>query len=419
MSSPGGRKDRMRFYLFIYFFLWLAGFENLEATIYTIDSKESLFKNYDECSAGDTLFIKAGEYNIPELVIAKAITLIGESGAVLDATDQGQLVKITADSVVVQGLTFQHVQTSFIDDNAAVKVDNAKYCSIQNNVFRDTFFAIYLAKSQNIKIVGNQIHSNATRESTSGNGIHLWYCKDIHISENKVTGHRDGIYLEFVRDSFIVRNFSANNLRYGLHFMFSDNCTYSYNTLQENGAGVAVMYTKKVKMTDNKFYHNWGSAAFGLLLKEIADSYIQRNKFIQNSVGLYAESSNRNVVQGNTFTQNGWAVKIMGNCLQNEFTQNEFLGNSFDVATNSQFNYNNFRANYWDKYTGYDLNRDGVGDVPYRPVSLFSYLVEKNEPALVLLNSFFIEMLNVAEKALPILTPGTLEDPVPRMRRNR
>ena len=107
----------------------------------------------------------------------------------------------------------------------------------------------------------------------------------------------------------------------------------------------------------------------------------------------------------------------MGNCLDNEFTQNNFLANTFDVTTNTKHNFNSFDSNYWDAYNGYDLDRDGTGDIPFRPVSLFSYLVEQNEPSLILVRSFFVDMLNVAESIIPSLTPETLLDINPSMRR--
>ena len=47
-----------------------------------------------------------------------------------------------------------------------------------------------------------------------------------------------------------------------------------------------------------------------------------------------------------------------------------------------------------------------IGDVPYRPVRLFSVLVERNEPALILLRSFFLDLLDLAERVVPVHHPG-------------
>ena len=107
----------------------------------------------------------------------------------------------------------------------------------------------------------------------------------------------------------------------------------------------------------------------------------------------------------------------MANSMQNHFAGNQFLENSFDVATNSRQNFNTFEGNYWSAYRGYDLNRDGIGDVPFRPVRLFSLIVEKQSASLILLRSFFIDMLDLAEQMLPMLTPETLIDRKPMMKR--
>jgi nitrous oxidase accessory protein len=198
--------------------------------------------------------------------------------------------------------------------------------------------------------------------------------------------------------------------------MFSDDCHYLKNTFYDNGAGVAVMYTKRVLMEDNIFDHNWGPASYGLLLKEINDSTIRKNHFRNNTTGLYAESSNRLQIENNVFNGNGWAIKIMANSMDNYFTDNDFLNNSFMVSTNSRQNFNIFHGNYWQDYNGYDLDKDGTGDVPYRPVRLFSIIVEKQHPALVLLKSLFIQLLDVAESVLPVFLPETLVDKNPKMR---
>lgn len=366
---------------------------------------------------GDRIRVLPGVYREGNISVNKTVHIAGENWPVIDGENQFEIFTVTANGVVIEGLLLKNVGVSFIHDNAGIKLDSVSNCVIRNNKLYDNFFAIYLARSWDCLVENNEIISHATRETTSGNGIHLWYCKNITIRNNHISGHRDGIYFEFVQLGRITNNLSEHNLRYGLHFMFSDSCHYSGNTFRNNGAGVAVMYTHKVRMVDNLFEDNWGAASFGLLLKEITDSHIYKNTFYRNSIGLYSEASNRNLIERNNFVQNGWAVKLMANSMDNRFISNNFENNSFEVATNSRQNFSLFEGNYWSGYRGYDLNRDGIGDVPYRPVSLFSYLVEQNPPGLILLRSFFIQILNMAEKIIPALTPETLIDQKPLMRR--
>ena len=79
-------------------------------------------------------------------------------------------------------------------------------------------------------------------------------------------------------------------------------------------------------------------------------------------------------------------------------------------------NDNKFDNNYWSSYTGYDLDKDGIGDVPYRPVKLFSYIVNQTPETIVLLRSLFIDILNFSEKVSPVFTPDHLVDASPKMK---
>jgi nitrous oxidase accessory protein len=158
--------------------------------------------------------------------------------------------------------------------------------------------------------------------------------------------------------------------------MFSDNDAYISNVFKNNGSGVAVMYTHGVKMFNNFFEDNWGDAAYGILLKDISDSYIQGNHFVRNTVGIHMEGSSRIQLYKNQFLHNGWALKIQASCDDNVVAKNNFMGNTFDIGTNGTLVLNKFNGNYWDKYEGYDLNRDKKGDVPYHPVSLYSMIIE-------------------------------------------
>ena len=198
--------------------------------------------------------------------------------------------------------------------------------------------------------------------------------------------------------------------------MFSNNDTYITNTFRNNGAGVAVMYTHGVKMFNNLFEENWGDAAYGLLLKEISDSHIEGNIFTKNTSGIYMEGTSRLQVERNLFKDNGWAIKIQASCMDVNVTKNNFLGNTFDVGTNGSLVLNNFDGNYWDKYEGYDLNKDKIGDIPYRPVSLFSMILEKIPPAMMLFRSFMVTLLDKTEKIIPSITPENLKDNSPLMK---
>ncbi len=361
----------------------------------------------------DTILIKKGAYKEHNILIDKPLTILGERYPVIDGEDKGEIFRVVADGVTIDGLFIINVGTSYTSDYAAIRVVRSENFVIQNVVLEKLFFGIYLEKSKNGKIYHNRIIGDAVDEYNSGNGIQLWYSHNIEVSKNIVQGVRDGIYLEFSDHVTISENISSNNLRYGLHFMFSNDDVYTRNTFENNGAGVAVMFSKRIKMYQNQFKKNWGTASFGLLLKEINDAEIIGNTFEQNTIGINIEGSNRIRYEGNDFIRNGWALKVLGACYSNSFTKNNFLSNSFDVSYNSRLNDNKFVNNYWSDYTGYDLDKDGIGDVPYRPVKLFSYVVNRTPETIILMRSLFVDIIDFSEKVSPIFTPDNLMDSAP------
>jgi nitrous oxidase accessory protein len=365
---------------------------------------------------GARVTIAAGTYRDSTIVVDKPIEIVGEGWPVLDGENARQIMSVSADDVTVRGMMFRNVGTSFMDDRAAIKIVQARGCRVEGNRIENAFFGIYLAGVTECRIAGNVLRAAKGTETASGNGIHVWSSSAITVEDNTVSGHRDGIYFEFVKASTVRRNVSDGNLRYGLHFMYSDDCHYIANVFRRNLAGVAVMYTKRVEMVANRFEDNWGSASYGLLLKEISDPRIERNHFSRNTVGLVADGAVRIVAANNEFVGNGWALKLMSSTYDGRFERNDFVANTFDVASNSQESSNQFTENYFDSYRGYDLDHDGTGDVPHHPVRLFSVLAEQNAPTLILLHSTFLDLLDVAERVMPSLTPATLVDARPAMR---
>jgi nitrous oxidase accessory protein len=365
------------------------------------------------------VIVRAAVYREPPIVIAQPLTLQGESGATLDGGETHEILAIGADSVTVRGLVFQNTGTSQATDRAALRVVEATDCLIEHNRFDNTLFGVYLQRAVGCVVRNNTLRGRAGSQTVTGNGVHAWSSRDLVLEDNTITGHRDGIYFEFTVNSVARRNVSEQSRRYGLHFMFSDSCRYEQNTFRDNESGVAVMYAKHVAVTGNRFERSRGSASYGLLLKEISDSEIQRNQFVDNSVALHMEGANRNTVADNDFTRNGWAMRVLADAQDNEITGNAFTGNVFDVGTNSRQNYSTFRGNWFDRYRGYDLDRNGRGDVPHAPVRLFALLVEQSPAALVLVRSALVDLLDMAERVIPTLTPQTLRDEAPLMRAPR
>lgn len=365
---------------------------------------------------GDTILVESGHYHEGNLVLEKQVLLIGIDHPILDGDHKYEIISVKADNVLIEGFKIIHSGVSSIEDFAGIKIYNKRNVTVSNNILEDNFFGIYAQHGTSCTISNNKLTAYGVEEQQSGNGIHCWKSDSMLIIANTINGHRDGIYFEFVINSVIWRNISQNNLRYGLHFMFSNNDAYYSNVFAGNGAGVAVMFSKEVTMENNYFEENWGDGAYGMLLKEISNSSIGNNRFVRNTTGIFMEGVSRVKMQKNVFKNNGWAMKIQASCMEVAIEKNNFLSNTFDVGTNGSLVLNKFNSNFWDKYEGYDINKDKLGDIPYRPVSMYAMIVEQNPPAMILFRSFMASLLDRTEKILPSLTPEDLKDDHPLMK---
>ena len=405
-------------HLFLITCLFLIQFASAEAKTIVVapgTKTSTLKKGVEMAQNGDTIIVKKGYYLSLNTIINKELTVLGENYPVLDAQLKEEVVTILSNNVRFNGFVIKNSKTGDMRDYAGIRIHAVENVTVSNNKLQNNFFGIYLSDSKNIKVLNN-IAKGTYSQLTSGNGIHSWKCSNITIKGNYISGHRDGIYFEFVKSSIIQQNRSEKNFRYGLHFMFSDDDVYLRNTFANNGSGVAVMYSKRIKMINNLFIENWGSSIYGLLLKDISSSEIEGNQFTRNTTGVYMEGCQGIKVCRNSFNNNGWGIRVLANCENGLFTKNNFKANSFDVTTNGSLNLNHFQNNYWDKYEGYDLNKDGLGDIPYRPISLFAQIIEQIPQSVILMRSFIVNLFDKVEKSIPSLTPESVKDEMPNMR---
>ena len=368
-----------------------------------------------KAKAKDEILIYGKKIYKERLVIQKPITLKGVETPIIDGGQRGDVIKVNADNVTIEGLQIQNSARSSQVDYCGVHVKDAQFVTVRNCVFRKNQFSVMFQNCKNGLIANNNISSYITYNPIMGNAVHCWKSDNMHITGNNIGHNRDGIYLEFVNNSHIDHNTVSGCARYGLHFMFSHFNVYSSNRFNHNQAGVAVMFAHNVEMINNTFEFNRGTSSYGLLIKELQYSTIKGNRFLDNTVGLLIDGGSDLNVHHNVIKNNGWGMRLISASTNDTIVHNNFLGNTFDMTTNVSYNRNNVNGNYWDKYEGYDLNKDGYGDVPFHPLSLFSMLAEQNENVLFFFHSFLMNLLDATEKVLPSITPDNYVDNYPHM----
>ncbi|MEX2379198.1 MAG: NosD domain-containing protein, partial [Vicingaceae bacterium] len=241
--------------LLLFFLLTVSSTEAKNKVIDASDGVK-LQSVFDEAAAFDTLWLK-GDFEESLLKVEKPLYLFGVEEANISAANGEEILIIASDQVQVKNLTFKNVEASFLKDRAAIRILEVKDILIDSNRFLNTFFGVYVQNSTDCIISHNLFQGEAKDEVHAGNAIHIWKAKRIEVVQNKAYGHRDGIYFEFVDESYIQGNVSINNMRYGLHFMFSNYDIYEDNHFENNGSGVAVMFSKHIKMINNTFKKNW------------------------------------------------------------------------------------------------------------------------------------------------------------------
>ncbi|MER3446667.1 MAG: nitrous oxide reductase family maturation protein NosD [Candidatus Dadabacteria bacterium] len=394
-----------------------------EITVGKGSAYSSIMEAIQRSAEGDTIVVKGGVYR-ENMVINKRIRLIGENQPVIDGDYGGDVIRIESDKVTIKGFIIRKSGSDLLKDESGIKIVNSEEVIIEGNQFQDVLIGIYLYASRGNTIKNNTSYGRAdyTTEETNGNGIHLWKSPNNIIEGNHIIKHRDGIYVEFSPGNSIKNNHCEENVRYGLHYMYSDSNTFEGNIFERNGTGSALMYSKNIILRKNDFKDNHGPNGFGILLKSLNDSIAEGNLISNNTVGIFMDDANRNVFTKNIFSQNGWAIDLFSSSSDNVLYANDFLDNTYQVMTDTDHTtnkfYQNSTGNYWSDYrgyNGYDLNGDGVGDIPYKPVKLLSYLMKRYPDLTAFLGSPGLKALEFAERAIPILNPVEMEDPYPLM----
>lgn len=88
---------------------------------------------------GDEIFIKKGIYKEYEIVIDKSLSIIGEDYPIIDGEMKGEIITVIAHNVSITGIQVQNVGTSYIKDQAGIRIKKAKNFKLQSNRLHNTF----------------------------------------------------------------------------------------------------------------------------------------------------------------------------------------------------------------------------------------------------------------------------------------
>jgi nitrous oxidase accessory protein len=364
---------------------------------------------------GDTLRLARGVHRGP-LTMRVPVVLRGEPGAVVDGGGIGTALTVAAPGAVVEDLEIRASGARVLTTDAGLRVAGAGGVTLRRLAMRDVLYGIHAERAVGLSIEDCRLEGRTPplREDGEGNGIHLWYTDDARLAGNRVSRFVDGVYLSFANRILVRGNRLRANGRYGLHTMYCQDNRLIENLFERNTAGCAIMFSNHLQVEGNDFVHNRGPRTYGLLLRDCSAGVFRSNRLVDNTVAVFMDNSNRNRFEANLVQDNGWGLLLFASCAGNTVAGNAFLNNDYPVALDMRRSDNRFddgaRGNHWSENAPYDLDGDGVSDVPYSPVGAFAFLSKQYPDLTVLAKSPAVAALGVAERVVPALRPSEIVD---------
>jgi nitrous oxidase accessory protein len=375
----------------------------------------SLQGRVDRAAPGETIVVPPGTY-AGDLVLDRPVRLVGEGRPRLVGSGRGSVVRVRAPGVILEGFDIDGVKGGDLGrDSSGVHIA-ARDVVVRDCRISDALFGIYLRQADGARVERCRIRGIHGKDpGEKGSGLHVWDTTGFTFDGNVIEDVRDGFYIQSSSHGTIVRN-TARDLRYGLHYMFSDDNAFEDNLFENGAAGAALMYSKRIVFRRNRFVRNRGFASVGLLLKACDDVVAEDNLIADNARGIFVEGSYRNTFRGNLVALSDAAIVLYDSCGQNRFEGNAFVGNLTPLALVGRRTDTAFDGNYWSDNHEPDLDGDGVSDRPFPLSSVFDHLRGNLTAADLFSRSLAARALGAAEHGFPVLREVEVFDHAPLAR---
>ncbi len=370
----------------------------------------TLQSRIDRAVAGSTVAVDGGTHHGP-ITIHGPLTVVGTNGAAIDGGGSGSVVTIAGDGVEFRGFVVRNSGRHVTEEAAGIKATGSRH-RISGNDIRDVYFGIHISGGDRLLVQGNRIAPGTQHGARPGHAISVWHTRDSRILDNRISDARDGVYLSFA-DGVVVAKNDVTGCRYGLHSMSSQNVSLLENSLSANLLGAALMQSDRLVLRGNRIErHRQGSAAYGILLKDIGDLVADGNVIVANRVAVYAEGVPSQPSREAILTRNLIAGNEVGLALQSNAaltaTENRIADNLADVrplgyGLSAAMRWSrDGRGNSWSQYRGFDANGDGIGDVPHRVQEAMDALIRRNPLAQAFLYTPAQSALEAAGRMFPL-----------------
>ena len=366
---------------------------------------------------GDVLRLAPGTHSGP-VVLNKAITLDGGGVASINGGGRGSVITITAAGAVVRGLTITGSGDDHETIDSGVQLTQAATgAAVENNILLGNLYGIDIHGAKEARVSGNRIEGHKTGPmNRRGNGIYVWNAPGAEVTGNTVRWGRDGVFVNASKRNRFADN-EFRDLRFAVHYMYADDSEVTGNISIGNHLGYAVMFSTRVRVTDNVSVDD---RDHGVMLNYANHSDISGNlvsggpekcAFLYNShKNTFADNRFEGCEIGLHFTAGSDRNFIAGNAFIGNRTQVKYVSTTWDEWSAEG------RGNYWSDFAAYDLDGDGIADLPYRPNDSIDHVLWTQPSAKLLLGSPAVQLVRWSQSAFPALLPGGVVDSHPLMR---
>ena len=365
---------------------------------------------------GDVLNLEPGRHVGP-VIIDRPLTLTGGSGVVIDGMGDGTVVTIAAADVTIKDLT---VTGSGMDGralDAGIKIlKKADRASVENNRLLGNLHGIDVHGGHDATVRGNIIEGTRNpRMNDRGNGIYVWNSPGTLIENNTVRWGRDGIFSNTSRKG-IYRNNLFRDLRFAVHYMYTNDSEVSGNVSIGNHLGFAIMFSNKVVLKDNL---SLSDLSHGVMLNYANNADVSGN-LVRGGADrcTFIYNAHKNLIYDNRFEGCNIGIHFTAGSERNVLTGNAFIGNRTQVkyvgTRDIEWSFEG-RGNFWSDHPGFDLGGDGIADGAFRPNDLMDHILWSQPAAALLTGAPAVQLIRWAQSSFPATLPGGVVDSAPLM----
>ena len=367
---------------------------------------------------GDVLILMPGHHQGP-VSIEIPLILEGRPGAVLQGDGTGSVVTVTGDGAVVRGLEIRGSG----DDGAAIDsgiklTRTATNALVEDNRLVGNLHGITVHGARDSVVRSNVIRGRRDRRvNDRGNGIYVWNAPGTLGEGNEVTWGRDGIFANASNDN-VFRNNVLRDLRFAVHYMYTNNSEIVGNVSVGNTLGFAVMFSNRVMVRDNL---SLADRTHGVMLNYANNAEVTGNlvRGGTHEKCTFIYNAHKNRIEGNRFEGCDIGIHFTAGSERNEITGNAFIGNRTQVkyvgTRHIEWSADG-RGNFWSDHPAFDLDGDGIADGAFRPNDLMDHILWSQPSAKLLLGSPAVQLVRWSQAAFPSTLPGGVLDSAPLMK---